>query len=142
MGVDVNKQIIFAKMDRLEELDSMNFRVHDRFNKAMLRLVNAKQSNKCLKYLDADFFIEQPARRIIHNDGGKLSLEDNNKGLTFSGSDNEVAPVEGDTTFKYIDTYAKDIKLKNQLEMLFGEVLEGYIEYANYLNSFMDKKHK
>ena len=142
MNCDINKQLLFAKMDRIEELNQKNYTVHEKFNKAIIRLMKAKQSNKCLKYLDADFYLEQPARKIIHNQHGLLTLEENKQGLTFSDTDETVEPVKGDTTFKYIDTYTKDLKLKNQLETLFSEVLEGYIEYANYLNSIMNKKHK
>lgn len=141
MDEEVQKTLLFNKLDKLEELDRRNADVHKKYNAAIMKLLNAKNSNSGLKYLDPEFFLEQAAATIVTEDFGKLSTHDNTKERFTAYSKKDEVEVLN-KPFKYIDTYTKDVTLMNKLQTVFKEVLEEYIEHANYINSIRAKKHK
>lgn len=141
MDKETQKTLIQLKLDKLEELDKHNQIAHKRFKTAIIKLLDAKTSNSGLKYLDPEFYLDQAASTMTTIENGHIFAH-NNKEEKFCISKNSEHLEVLDKPFKYIDTYTKDVTLMNRLQSMFKEVFDGYIEYANYLNSIRDKKHK
>lgn len=142
MNTDTQKTITLSKLDKLDKLDQTNQQAHKKFSSAIIKLIDAKSSNSGLKYLDPEFYIDQIANTITVVEDDQVSVISNRNDKFVSDKTYKKDLEIAEKPFKYIDTYAKDVVLMNRLQSIFKEVLDEYIDYANYINKIKSKKHK
>ena len=114
---------ISQKMKKLQKLDQKNFEVHQKFNDAILQLVQAKLSTKALHFLEPQFYKEQSAKTTA-------TIHQNNQVQLQLG---ELPEFYG------LAEHKVNVLKAQKLHELFQSVLVEYIAYSNYLKKIINK---
>ena len=62
------------KLKKLDQLDKLNYHTHQKFEKALIKLLNFKFSNSGLKYLEPQFYETQTAQTTTTVEGNFIQL--------------------------------------------------------------------